>query len=106
MELLRLLADLFADDTNMAILLVVSTGIATTAVMRFTPEKFDKRRFGFPVSVITGMALSVLVWGPGLVTNWLRGLVIGAVASGGYDGCKSMKAIIEQLKAGGVTGGQ
>lgn len=69
----------------------------TKLIMTVTADSFDKTRFAPLVSLVSGVAASLLweVLMPD--TGWsnaaVRGVIIGLVGSGAFDHLKSLKAI-------------
>ena len=69
----------------------------TFAVMKFTPDKFNKTRFAIPVSFLVAIVLSVvdmLVYGEGdmlktIYTAILRGIGVGFAAVGAHSAYKN-----------------
>ncbi len=86
------------DFTKLGVAGIAILAVAITKlIMTITPEKFDKVRFAPLVSLLSGMAAS-LVWEGWMPdTGWVnaiyRGAIIGLVGSGGFDHLKSLIAI-------------
>lgn len=69
----------------------------TKLIMTITPKSFDKTRFAPVVTLLAGVAASVLwevlVPDTGYINASVRGVMIGLVGSGGFDHLKALVAI-------------
>lgn len=81
-------------DPKVLASLAVAAGVVTECVMRFfTPKKFDRKRFGLPISVVSGIIVSIawtLVYKDVPVGQAaIRGLFVAGTASGVFDAIKT-----------------
>jgi len=76
----------------------------TGILMRFTPDSFDKKRFGPPVNFVVGVIVVVVVdalWGSFVPCEAiLKGLLVAAMTSGLYDTGKAVKTTFNNKKNG------
>lgn len=76
--------------------------VVTAAVMKATPERFDKKRFGPLISLAIGVIVVVVVdtlWQPFAIGEAIvKGLVVAAMTSGVYDTAKAGRAIIAKTE--------
>lgn len=88
-------------DERMAVYAPVIATV-TAAVMKATPKRFDKKRFGPIVSIAIGVAVVVVVdalWQPFVIGEAIvKGLLIATMTSGLYDTAKAGKAIITKTE--------
>jgi len=85
-----------AVDQRLAIYIPV-IGAVTGAIMKFTDDWFDRKRFGPLVNFVVGVMVVVIVdalWGPFVAREAiLKGLLVAASTSGLYDTVKAGIAI-------------
>lgn len=71
----------------------------TSLVMKLTPAKFDKARFGQLISLVVAIAFSVV---DGIATHLgvpamlIRGIAFAVVANSGFDALKSVRAGVKR----------
>jgi hypothetical protein len=86
------------DFTKLGIAGIAVLAVAITkGVMHITADWFDKERFAPLVSLLSGVAASllweVLMPDTGYINASVRGVIIGLVGSGGFDHLKAIAAI-------------
>lgn len=81
-------------DPKILASLVALAAIFTECVMRFTPKSLDRKRFGLPISIVSGIVTSI-VWS--LIYSdipvgqaIIRGLFVAGTASGAFDTIKTI----------------
>ena len=69
----------------------------TKGIMTISGDWFDNKRFAPLVSLVSGIAASMIWEGWQPDTGWfnatIRGIIIGLVGSGGFDHLKALKAL-------------
>ncbi len=71
--------------------------------MRVTPKRFNRSRFGLFISVISGIAISLLssvTTGSVAISDVVNGIMIGLTAGGVYD---AGKAVVMNAKKDAAT---
>lgn len=74
--------------------------MVTELIMRLTPERFDKRRYAIPISILVAVLMCIadtFIYGSGLwyVMLWeagLKGFIIAMASGGAYSALKNYKS--------------